>query len=148
MICCQGMEFDQRPKSSTANGSTRETYDRSHLLASVDGNAEIAREIVALYVTESAGMISRLGQTIALQDLQAIESAAHRLKGAMLAVGASAAALAGDLEELAQAGKLSACRERFASLTIEAKALNEALINGELGGVLPRRRGPGAPNTL
>ena len=52
------MEFDQRPKSSTANGSTRETYDRSHLLASVDGNAEIAREIVALYVTESAGMIS------------------------------------------------------------------------------------------
>jgi len=142
------MEFDQRPKSNAANGSTREAYDRSHLLASVDGNAEIAREIVALYVNESAGMIRRLGQMIEQQNLQAIETAAHRLKGAMLAVGASAAALAEDLEELAKAGELSACGERFATLTIEAKALNEALIQGELGGVLPRRRDPGASNTL
>jgi HPt (histidine-containing phosphotransfer) domain-containing protein len=142
------MEFDQRPKSSAANGSTGGSYDRSYLLASVDGNAEIAREIVSLYVIESAGMISRLGQTIELQDRQAIESAAHRLKGAMLAVGAFAAALAGDLEELAQAGELSACGERFAELTIEAKALNEALIEHELGGVFPRRRDPGAPNAL
>jgi HPt (histidine-containing phosphotransfer) domain-containing protein len=148
VICCQGMEFDQRLKSYAANGSTREAYDRSHLLASVDGNAEIAREIVALYVNESAVMIRRLGQTIEQQDLQAIETAAHRLKGAMLAVGASAAALAGDLEELAKAGELSACGERFVTLTIEAKALNEALIQGELGGVLPRRRDPGAPNAV
>ncbi len=131
------MEFDQRPKSYAANGSTKEAYDRSYLLDSVDGNAEIAREIVALYVSESAGMITQLGKTIELENLEAIESAAHRLKGAMLAVGASAAALAGDLEELAQAGELSACRERFASLTIEAKALDEALIRRELGGVLP-----------
>ena len=142
------MEFDQRPKSFAANGSNGKAYDRSHLLASVDGNAEIAREIVALYVNESAGMISRLGRTIELQDLQAIEAAAHRLKGAMLAVGAGAAAIAADLEELAHDGKLSACRERFASLRIEAKALNEALIQGELDGVRPRRRDPGSPNTL
>ena len=146
VICCQGMEFDQRAKSDAANGSTKEAYDRRYLLASVDGNPEIAREIVALYVIESARMISRLGETIKLQDLQAIESAAHRLKGAMLAVGANAAALAGDLEELAQAGELTACRERFARLTIEAKALNNALVKRELGGKFPRRRDPGAPN--
>ncbi len=136
------MEFDQRPKLRAANGSSQEAYDRSYLLASVDDNAEIAREIVALYVSESAGMISRLGKTIELEDLEAIESAAHRLKGAMLAVGASAAALVGDLEELAQAGELSACRERFARLTIEAKALDEALIRRELGGVLPEKMAP------
>ena len=133
------MEFDQRQKSHAANGSAFEAYDRSYLLASVDGNPEIAREIVALYVRESAGMIRRLGETIALQDLQAIETAAHRLKGAMLAVGASAAALAGDVEELAQAGELSACRDRFARLMIEAKALNEALILRELDGLPPAR---------
>ena len=123
--------------SSTLNGSTAKTYDRNYLLESVDGNAEIAREIVALYVNESPAMIGRLAKLIELEDTEAIESAAHRLKGAMLAIGARAAAIAAELEEHAEAGELDRCREKFALLTLEAKALNQALIDGELGGAHP-----------
>lgn len=126
-------------KISGVDGSTSEAYDREYLLASVDGNAEIAREIVALYLNESPEMLSRLGKMIEAGDLAAVESAAHRLKGAMLAMGARAGALAGDLEELAHAGELTACREKFALLAAEAAVLADELIKLELGGVLPEK---------
>jgi HPt (histidine-containing phosphotransfer) domain-containing protein len=122
----------------TGEGSEM-TYDRKHLLDSVDGNADLAREIVTLYLAESPGMVTELGKNVERQDRQGIESTAHRLRGAMLAMGAGAAVIAADLEELAQTGQLVNCPERFAILAARARALDEALINQELGGVPPTK---------
>jgi len=121
-------------------GQSEMAYDRKHLLDSVDGNAELAREIVTLYLAESPGMVTALGKSVERQDREAIESAAHRLRGAMLAMGAGAAVIAADLEELAQTGQMVGCPERFALLADRARALDEALIKLELGGVSPTRQ--------
>jgi hypothetical protein len=55
----------------------------------------------------------------------------------MMAVGAVAAGIAADVERMAEGGELVACRERFAVLAAEARILNQALIDRELGGVTP-----------
>jgi PAS domain S-box-containing protein len=107
-------------------------YDPEHLLKSVDGDPEIARGIIRLYLTESPQLLAQLGKEIEREDRQGIESAAHRLKGAMLAVGAGAAEIAAQLEKLARSGELRACRERFFTLSIKAKSLDQALNKDEL----------------
>jgi hypothetical protein len=58
----------------------------------------------------------------------------------MLAMGAGAAVIAADLEELAQTGQLVGCPERFAILAVRARALDEALVKQELGGVSPTKQ--------
>jgi PAS domain S-box-containing protein len=127
------------PRGPPSNTEAQETYDREFLLKTVDGDAEIARGIIRLYLSESPQLVNRLSTEVERQDKEGIESAAHRLKGAMLALGAGAAEIAADLEKLARNGELRACRERFATLAEKAKALDEALIKGELGGVPPAR---------
>ncbi len=112
-------------------------YDRELLLTSVDGDVEMLREIVTVYLHESRDLVNQLGKEVELQDPEGIQVAAHRLKGAMVAVGASAAVIAADLQRLAEGGELGACRERFAILAAEARILNQALIDRELGGVTP-----------
>ena len=95
------------------------TYDRKHLLDSVDGNVVLAREIVTLYLSESPGLVTELGNKVKRQDREGIESAAHRLRGAMLAMGAGAAAIAGDLEELAAVGHGGGDRIQAPSLRLQ-----------------------------
>ena len=126
------------PQSNTEESEI--AYDRKHLLDSVDGNAELAREIVTMYLAESPRMVSDLGKSVERLDREGIESTAHRLRGAMLAMGARAAVIAADLEELAQSGQLVACPERFAILAARARALDEALVKQELGGVSPPKQ--------
>src|SRR5216683_2009343 len=121
-------------------GQSEMAYDRKHLLDSVDGNSELAREIVTMYLAESPGLVTALGKSVERRDRQAIETTAHRLRGAMLAMGAGAAVIAADLEELAQTGQLVGCPERFAILAVRARALDEALVKQELGGVSPTKQ--------
>jgi CheY-like chemotaxis protein/HPt (histidine-containing phosphotransfer) domain-containing protein len=118
--------LDQRPPAG--NPKINASVDREYLLQSVDGDAQAAREIVSTYLLESPEMVAQLGRQIERQSGDGIQSAAHRLRGAMLAVGAkSAATVAEALENLAASGELEACRETFVSLTGKAGALNRAL---------------------
>jgi CheY-like chemotaxis protein/HPt (histidine-containing phosphotransfer) domain-containing protein len=126
--------LDQGPQGG--DPKINASVDRDYLLQSVDGDAQAAREIVSTYLLESPEMVAQLGRQIERQSGDGIQSAAHRLRGAMLAVGGkSAAAVAAALENLAASGELEACRETFVSLTGKAGALNRALAQLEFDSV-------------
>jgi two-component system, sensor histidine kinase and response regulator len=131
-------EPESKAEESSIPSDTHEgPYDRELLLTSVDGDIEMVREIVTVYLHESKHLVNQLGKEVELEDPEGIQAAAHRLKGAMMAVGAVAAGIAADVERLAEGGDLVACRERFTLLAAEARILNQALIDRELGGVAP-----------
>src|SRR5258708_37732751 len=75
-------------------------YDRELLLTSVDGDVEMLREIVTVYLQESRDLVNQLGKEVELQDPEGIQVAAHRLKGAVVAVGARSAVIAAALRLL------------------------------------------------
>jgi CheY-like chemotaxis protein/HPt (histidine-containing phosphotransfer) domain-containing protein len=125
------------PDSAVTKGALGVPYDRQCLLNSVDGDLDSVRQLVTLYLRESEEILSQLGRKVELQDVEGIQSAAHRLKGVMLSVGADAVTIANDLQELAQNGKVVDCRERFNTLAVEVRALDQALIQHELAGAAP-----------
>jgi hypothetical protein len=70
---------------------------------------------IQVYIQDSSRFEwDQLRKEVERQDGEGIQNAAHRLKGAMLALGADAASMAAEIEELAQSGKLTARREQCA----------------------------------
>lgn len=123
---------EKRPPAD--NSKMTPAVDRAYLLESVDGDAQAAREIVSIYLLESPELVGQLGREVERRSKEGIQTAAHRLRGAMLAIGASSAATVAEaMENLATSGELDACRETFVILSTKAKAVDRALTELELG---------------
>ncbi len=123
------------PEKRPAAGNPKITppVDVDYLLQSVEGNAQAAREIVSSYLLESPQLLGQLSMQVERQSKDGIQTAAHRLRGAMLAIGAkSAATVAEAVENLAASGEVEACRETLVSLLVKAKAVDRALTELEL----------------
>jgi HPt (histidine-containing phosphotransfer) domain-containing protein len=123
------------PEKRPAGGNPRITaaVDRDYLLQTVEGNARAARELVNSYLLESPELLNQLSMQVEQQSKDGIQTTAHRLRGAMLAIGAKGAATVAEaVENLAASGELEACRETLVSLMVKAKAVDRALTEMEL----------------
>ena len=106
------------------------SFDREQCLANIDGDAEMFRTLVTLFVETTPGLLQRMRTEIEAKDAPAVARTAHKLKGSALQFNAQpACTLTLRIEEAAQRGDLGVAtallpevRETFARLQHELQA--------------------------
>jgi HPt (histidine-containing phosphotransfer) domain-containing protein len=104
-------------------------YSRKELLDSVDGDAEVAQEVITIYLDSAPSMLKAISGALDQNDAAAVAQAAHSFKGALMMLRAHPAAeLAKDIEIASLRGDLSTVRIKLPILDAEAKRLISALL--------------------
>jgi two-component system, sensor histidine kinase and response regulator len=107
---------------------TNAVFDQQVALARVEGDPELLREIVGLFMLETPEMQSAIRESITRQDGRALEMAAHSVKGAVSSFGAQAAREAAlKLEVMGREGDLTQATLASAELEREIARLTRAL---------------------
>ncbi|HTS78823.1 MAG TPA: Hpt domain-containing protein [Bryobacteraceae bacterium] len=109
---------------------TRETLnlDREVALARVGGDAELLREVAALFLADYPRVLEDLRDAIARSDAQALERTAHGLKGSVSTFGAQQAMEAArTLESLGRAHQFDEVRQVLTTLELALAALRPEL---------------------
>jgi PAS domain S-box-containing protein len=103
-------------------------FDRAALLARVDNDQELLREIVGLFLAEAPELLQTVRQSIECRDTALLERSAHALKGSVGNFGAkSAHEIALKLETMGRAGDLSGAQEMLGELEVKISRLKSAL---------------------
>lgn len=98
-------ESPARESAPDASPASEDPVDPRKLVLVVGDDASVLAECLAAFASSSKALGERIDSALARQDLAAVASLAHRLKGSAGAVGAGRlAALAGELEALAASG--------------------------------------------
>jgi HPt (histidine-containing phosphotransfer) domain-containing protein len=98
--------------------------DRAALLATVEGDMELVKELVELFLADYPNRLAGLREAMTARDATALARGAHTLKGAvgnLAAHAASAAALC--LEQLARTDDLSQVAAAYTTLESEIERL-------------------------
>jgi HPt (histidine-containing phosphotransfer) domain-containing protein len=98
-----------RARMSVETGDVREpdgyvVFDRPAALGRVEGDIELLRQLASLLLDHSPQMLAAIREAIARGDSQAVERAAHTLKGS--AGNLAAAAVCRAAERLEQMGRI------------------------------------------
>jgi HPt (histidine-containing phosphotransfer) domain-containing protein len=106
------------------NRSQNGHVDLPELLARVDSDRELLRDLLTIFKEEFPRHLRAIQEAVAGQDLKQISIASHTLRGMLsnLAVTRAAAA-AGALEELARAGAGASIPEALATFEREVQGL-------------------------
>ena len=102
-------------------------FDRAAVLANLGDDEELLTQLIAMYLHDEPRMVGELENAIAHQDAEAVNAAAHALKGAVANFFACRAqARAMQLEQLGRHKHLSDAPAVLAELKRELAALHEA----------------------
>jgi HPt (histidine-containing phosphotransfer) domain-containing protein len=124
------------PQSDQAEGK----IDHVALLAGVDGNLRLLREMVRLFLADYPQHLAAIKKAVERRDALGLEKAAHTLKGSVGNFAARHAfAAAQQLETMARKGELDAARAISLTLESELAHLTEELRNFTTGSSIPRR---------
>ncbi len=103
-------------------------FDREAALARVDGDPVLLADLAKLFCDESARMLLAIQEAIASKKPEALERAAHSLKGSVATFAApTAVELALKLERIGRANVLDDAERVFGLLAIEIARVKEAL---------------------
>jgi signal transduction histidine kinase/DNA-binding response OmpR family regulator len=98
--------------------------DQTAMLAAVEGDVELLRELAALFLHDYPQRLAELREALARQDAPAVARAAHTLKGAVGSLGArDASAAALSVEQAGWSGDLAQLPTAYAALTHELQRL-------------------------
>jgi two-component system sensor histidine kinase/response regulator len=87
--------------------TTPSGFDVDAALELTDGDAELLRELAAIFSADAPGQMADVRAAAAGRDATALREAAHSLKGSLRVLGAaSAAALAQEIESHGATGRL------------------------------------------
>ena len=103
-------------------------FDRLEVLRRLEGDDQLLREVIDLFIQDSASLIDRLRCAVEQNDAAEVRAAAHRLKGAAsnLAAGPVTDA-ARALEVIGERGSLAEAMPAWQHLKREADRLVVAL---------------------
>jgi CheY-like chemotaxis protein len=120
----------QQAAEPTPKGpNSEDAFDLDTALEYVEGEREVLRNMVAIYLKNSPRLQNEIREAIANGDSDALMRAAHRLRGSMSMLAATAAcAPAQTLEEMAEKGDLTEAAAVHAVLEREVIRLEEALV--------------------
>jgi signal transduction histidine kinase/CheY-like chemotaxis protein len=105
-----------------------DVLDEKKLLSLFEGDAELLREIVGLFVADCPQQLCAVKEAIGRGDAAALERAAHSLKGAVSHFAApSAFQAAQSLEKMGREQNLRLAAESYAALETEILSLQTAL---------------------
>jgi len=117
-----------RPATPPTPGTEQEILDRETLWARVDGDADLLREIVGLFLDDCPERLEELHTALTRQDCTALAQAAHRLKGALGNISANHALTAVQrVELLARDSDMPAAAVALAMLEDELARLTPLL---------------------
>ncbi|GJM44569.1 MAG: hypothetical protein DHS20C21_14110 [Gemmatimonadota bacterium] len=107
-----------------------EVLDRDFLLSNVDGDQELLKEIVGLFVESSGEILQSIRDAVTSANYDALDRSAHQLKGALANLGAQAAAAAAtELENLGRRGMLTGLEDAMGALDREMERLAPELLD-------------------
>jgi CheY-like chemotaxis protein/HPt (histidine-containing phosphotransfer) domain-containing protein len=96
----------------------------SELLARVDNDRDLLRDLLAIFKDEFPGYLKSLGEAVTRKDAAQTASVSHTLKGMLANLAASrAAASASQLEQLARVADLASLPAAFAEFQREVRGL-------------------------
>jgi two-component system sensor histidine kinase/response regulator len=108
----------------------KEILERDKILERTGANEETLKEIVELFLTESAKLMKRIHDAISNEDASELQRAAHTLKGSIRIFGAErAAAAALQLETIGHDKNLADAEEAWQILVKEIERLKPLLKN-------------------
>ena len=94
--------------------------DRETLLNQFDGDQELLREVIAIFLEDHEHQIQQIVAAVTTGDAKTLEAAAHTLKGSVANFGAEPARTAAfALEQIGRSGNLNGAREALATLLRE-----------------------------
>ena len=97
--------------------TTLPDFDADESLELAGGDADLQKELIGVFFSEYPPLMAQIDQAIARGDAEALQRAAHTLKGAAAAVAALAATdAAGQLEMLGRSGELAEAPRHHAVL--------------------------------
>jgi two-component system, sensor histidine kinase and response regulator len=103
-------------------------FDRAAALARVDGDPELLADLAKLFCDESPRMLLAIQEAIASKKPEALERAAHSLKGSVATFAAPGAVeLALKLERIGRGNGLDDAERVFGLLVVEIARVKEAL---------------------
>jgi signal transduction histidine kinase/CheY-like chemotaxis protein len=109
-------------------GKEDAVFDRKQALARVEGDMELMREIIGLFLDEYGNLMEEIRDSIKAGDAKKLERAAHTLKGMVGNFGAERAQKAAlKLEKIGREGGLDGAEEAFHELEREVERLKKAL---------------------
>ena len=114
--------------SDTLDTSPQEVFDYESLIKQHDQDGPFVSELVSLFCEHRAEYMNAIQIAIEANESEELSNSAHKLKGALGYICASAAATAAaDLEHIADAGNLGVAEAGMQRLTQEMDRLREAL---------------------
>jgi response regulator RpfG family c-di-GMP phosphodiesterase len=117
-------------KGADTQAAPREdpAFDRKKVLARLDGDLSLLREIIGIFVADSPKLISEIRDAIDSGDHDRLRQASHTFKGMVANFCAmDSMELALQLERSGQNGDLAAAGNIFAGLEMEIARLNRSL---------------------
>jgi two-component system, sensor histidine kinase and response regulator len=120
--------FPSLPDANKTQTQTGLQLDTSGVLAMLKDDQKALAELLDLFVEDSERLINEISDSISRADHQALEQAAHQLKGAIGNFGATEAwHLAQQLETMGHNGDTSGADGVFRELATQIGSLREAL---------------------
>jgi PAS domain S-box-containing protein len=120
-----------RPSSGNVNMNEPNqelSFDPSVALKRVDGDRELLREVVSLFLEDTPRLLAEVRNAIQLGDGKALERSAHTLKGSVGNFGARTASEAAfSLEQMGRNGDFARASEVFTQLERQVSLLIPAL---------------------
>jgi HPt (histidine-containing phosphotransfer) domain-containing protein len=118
----------EQQKETASEESPEPVFDRNAVMDRVEGDIKLLHEILGLFFDEIPGLMSEIQEPVARGDAQALERAAHTLKGCVGTFGAKRAYdLALALETMGRGGNLAGAQDTYAKLEAEIARLIGAL---------------------
>ncbi len=111
-----------------AGNGSRAPFDAKALEARFGGDAELMREVMAMFVNDARGMLDALRKDIAKGDGKGVERGAHTIKGCLGELcAAESQAFARELEHAGRDGRTGEYAPRFGALESSVVELLAAL---------------------
>jgi two-component system, sensor histidine kinase and response regulator len=122
-----------RPESGEGapltEGKDENVFDRKRTLESVEGDLELFKEVVTIFLEEYPKIMGEIRDAIDGEDARKLNHAAHSLRGAIGNFGASAAfETALKLEKLGKENDISGALAAYSSLIVEMERLRKSLM--------------------
>jgi two-component system sensor histidine kinase/response regulator len=108
--------------------ATESPFDEATLLECVEGDTELLREVVELFLEDSPRLLDEVRTAVEAGDASVLKRAAHTLKGAASNFGAAAVVTAAlELETMGRTDDLTGAGPARDRLEVALRALTDAL---------------------
>ncbi len=112
-----------------SSGQTEPVYDRTAFLARLDGDEELARELIELFLEDYPETLATLAAAIETGNAAQLRLAAHSLRGTVANFSAhTAQESAHRLEQMGRSGVLAGAPDVYAALVEALAQLRSALV--------------------